>query len=73
MKSQLSFTVMGLVLATAALGFAAVGHLPGLHPRETATVGIARAMDGPPHQIHCFMGLKGEPANLYRGWICERE
>ena len=73
MKSQLSFTAIGLVLATAALGFAAVGHLPGVHPRETVTVSVAGAKDGPPHRIDCFIGMRGEPGSLYRGWICERE
>ena len=36
MKSQISLIAVGLIVATMALGFAAVGHLPSFKSREAA-------------------------------------
>jgi hypothetical protein len=74
MKSKLSFTAMGIVFAIAALGFTAVGHLPGFHPAvRTSPVRSAEPTDAPPNRIHCFIGTKVEQGSLFRGWVCERE
>jgi hypothetical protein len=74
MKSKLSFTAIGVFFAMAALGFTAVGHLPVFHSRaRTAPVRVAEPTDAPPNRIDCFIGMKGEPGSLYRGWICVRE
>lgn len=74
MKSKLIFTAIGFVVAVAALGFAAAGHFPGFHSRvRTTPVRVAEPTDAPPNRIDCFIGMKGEPGSLYRGWICERQ
>jgi hypothetical protein len=72
MKSQIYLTALGLVLATSALGFATVGHLPSFHARETAPIrAFQPAAEDAPHPIRCYNGVKGEPEKLYRGWVCE--
>ena len=44
MKSQISFIAVGLVVATADVGFATVGRLPALPPHETVVpVRVAEA------------------------------
>lgn len=71
MKTQLSFTAVGLVLATTALGFATVGRLPAVSARETTPVRVANVTStGAPPRVHCYSGVKGEPGSLYRGWVC---
>jgi hypothetical protein len=71
MKTQLSFTALGLVLATTALGFATVGHPSAVSPRETTPVRVANgASTGAPPRVYCYSGVKGEPGSLYRGWVC---
>jgi hypothetical protein len=72
MKSQISFIAVGLVVATAALGFATVGRLPALPPHETVVpvrVAEAAGTSAPP-RVYCYNGTKGEPGKLYRGWVC---
>jgi hypothetical protein len=72
MKSQIFLTGVGLVLATTVLGFAAVDHLASFHSRETMPVPVAEPSNAiPPRRIDCYHGMKGEPNNLYRGWVCE--
>jgi hypothetical protein len=77
MKSKLSFMAMGIVLASAALGLAAVGHLPFFpSSARIAPVRVAEPSGARPNHTNCFIGMKGEPSepgSLYRGWICERE
>lgn len=74
MKSKHFFAAMGTVLAIAAVGSAAVGHLPGFHSAvRTSPVRFAEPTDAPPNRIDCFIGMQGEPGNLFRGWICVRE
>jgi len=31
------------------------------------------ASTGAPRRVYCYSGIKGEPGNLYRGWVCEPE
>ena len=72
MKSQISFIAMGIVAATTALGFATIGHLPAANPNVIAPVHVAdSAGTGAPRRVYCYSGIKGEPGNLYRGWVCE--
>jgi len=72
MKSQITFTALGLVLATTALGFATVGHLPSFHSSEITPIRVIQPTGAEaPRPIHCYSGLKGEPGKLYRGWVCE--
>jgi hypothetical protein len=75
MKSQTSFIAMGIVVATTALGFATVGHLPSLRPpHETAPIRLTDSTAAStPRRVYCYNGTKGEPDNLYRGWVCEPE
>lgn len=71
MKSQIALVAVGLVLATAALGFATLGHLPAFNSREAALVRPDDSTGaGVPLRIDCFIGMKGEPGSLYRGWVC---
>jgi hypothetical protein len=75
MKRQISFAAMVLVVATTALGFAIVRHRPLINTREAAPVRPDDSTgEGVPRRIDCFIGMRGEPGSLYRGWICdERE
>jgi hypothetical protein len=74
MKSQISFIAIGLVTATTALGFATGGHLPAANPKVIVPVRVAdSASTGAPRRVYCYSGIKGEPGNLYRGWVCEPE
>jgi hypothetical protein len=71
MKSQISFIAIGLVAATAALGFATVGRLPATSPHLTAPVRVADSTTpGAPPHVYCYSGIKGGQDSLYRGWVC---
>ena len=71
MKGQLSFTALGLIISTTALGFATVGPLPAATSQKTVPVRISdRTKIENPQRVYCFNGLKGEPDHLYRGWVC---
>ena len=68
MKSQISFIAVGLVVATADLGFATVGRLPALPPHETVVpVRVAEAAGTSAPRVYCY---NGKPGRLYRGWVC---
>jgi hypothetical protein len=72
MKSQICFVAMGLILATTALGFATVGHVPPFRSHETTPIQVSQSTPEPgPRRVYCYSGLKGEPGKLYRGWVCE--
>jgi len=72
MKSQISLIAAGLFVATMALGFAAVGHLPSFKSREVAPLVHGAELTGAgARRIYCFIGMKGEPGSLYRGWVCD--
>ncbi len=52
MESQISFIAVGLVVATAALGFATVGRLPALTPHEPIVpVRVAEATGRAPRLV----------------------
>jgi hypothetical protein len=55
---------VGLIVATMALGFAAVGHLPS---REAASPAQGAELTGTgARRVYCFIGMKGEPpGSLY--------
>ncbi|HUZ91457.1 MAG TPA: hypothetical protein VMU78_06115 [Methylocella sp.] len=74
MKSQISFIAMAIIVATTALGFATVGRLPSLQPHVTTPIGFTNSSAAStPRRVYCYNGIKGEPGNLYRGWVCESE
>ncbi len=74
MKSHFSLIAVGLIVATMTLGFAAVGHLPAFKSRAAAPPPVrdAELTGAGARRIYCFIGIKRESGNLYRGWVCER-
>jgi hypothetical protein len=73
MKSHLSFTVGGLILATVALGFTAVSQLPSFTFREAVMVRIT-AVNGPlSNRFYCDNGGNGQYSGMHRGWVCPTE
>ncbi|HUZ91456.1 MAG TPA: hypothetical protein VMU78_06110 [Methylocella sp.] len=73
MMTQLSFTVAGVVFATVALGFTAVGQLPSFPFRETILVRIANATGTLSNRIYCKNGENGQYSEVHRGWVCPTE
>jgi hypothetical protein len=72
MKSQMSFIAMAIVVATTALGFATVGHLPSFQLRDMAPIHLNdSSASSNPRRVYCYNGMKGGPGNLSRGWVCE--
>jgi hypothetical protein len=73
MKVQLSFSVMGFVLATAALGFTAVRQLPSLPFREISLPSLSWATSSDPRHIYCENGGARQFSNVHHGWVCSTE
>jgi hypothetical protein len=56
MKSQISIA-MAIIVATTALGFATVGHLPSLRPHETAPIRLTdSSAASTPRRVYCYNG-----------------
>jgi hypothetical protein len=75
MKRRLSFAAMGLVLGTTALGFATHRDLSAFNSHQAAAPLVHRgeATETRPRRVYCFIGTKGAPDSLFRGWICDAE
>jgi hypothetical protein len=73
MKSQLSFTTIGLVPPIVLLAFATVGHLPSFLSRETVRANVAAVSNAPANHIFCDSGVKGQYSMVHRGWVCSTE
>ena len=73
MKSQLSFTTIGLIPSLALLAIATVGHAPPFLSQETVQVSVAAPNDSPARHSFCESGAKAQYSNVHRGWVCSTE
>jgi hypothetical protein len=73
MKTQLSFTFAGCVLAILALGFTAVSQLSAVPFREIVQVRIAEAAGIPSNRYYCCAGKNGQYSAVHGAWVCPTE
>lgn len=73
MKGQLSYSVMGIVLATAALGFIAVRQLPALPSREAIWPILNLTPANQQRRIYCDDGDSRQYSNTHHGYVCPTE
>jgi hypothetical protein len=77
MKYRASFIAAGVTLAAAVIAggilAAAAFHaaVPSPHLGEVTANPVAHQTSaGNTSRVYCFIGVKGDQDNLYRGWIC---
>jgi hypothetical protein len=72
-KCQLSYSVTGFMLITAALGFSAVRYLPSSSSQAAALVTLSGAPSALPNRIYCEGGSPRQYSNVHHGWVCSTE
>jgi hypothetical protein len=72
-RSQLSFGMMGFVLASPVLGFSAGHYLSYLLSPETAPTTLTWPAPAQPNRIYCENGTGGQYSNVHHGWVCLTE
>lgn len=70
MKSQLSFTTIGLIPSLALLALATIGHAPAFLSRETVQVSLAAPDENPVRHGLCASGVKAQYSYVHRGFVC---
>ncbi len=72
MIRKLSFLIIGFAAAMSSIAIAA--PLPAINGGETETApATTQTSTGASDRLYCYNGVKGDQANLYRGWVCEPE
>lgn len=73
MKSQLSFTTLGLLPAIALLAAATIGQPFSMHSLKTVQIAFAGTNDAPPVAMPCPDGVTGRYSKLHHSWVCSTE